>query len=157
LNLGAECVLVGLDDLADQVLQKARTWLTAAIELPEETSWAFGHPQGRRFADLALCNWLVDNRHDAASLGRAIEFLETGLATNSGDDNSRSIAFGKLMWVCLDAGDHARIERLCEQYGANPPPPANRLVEVEAKGGIFCRVLARHKLGLDYTVEEIAA
>jgi hypothetical protein len=157
LKLGAQCVLAGLDDLADQVLQKTRTWLTAAIELPEESTWAHGHPQGRRFANLALCNWLLDNRHDVVSLSRSIEFLEAGLVTSPRDDTSQTVGFNKLMWVCLDAGDYARIERLCEEYGVNSPPSADRLVEVEPHGGIFCRVLARQKLNMDYTDEEIAA
>jgi hypothetical protein len=157
LNSGAECILAGLDDLADQVLQKARTWLTAAIELPEESSWADGHPQGRRFANLALCHWLLSNRHDAASLGRAIQFLEAGLTTSPPEDNSRTVGFNMLMWVCLEAGDYAQIERLCHQHGRNPLPSADRLIGAEADGGAFCRVLARHQVGIDYTAEEIAA
>ena len=35
LSAGVQCVLVGLDDLADQILQKCREWLIDAIEHTE--------------------------------------------------------------------------------------------------------------------------
>jgi hypothetical protein len=155
LSTGVQCVLVGLDEQADQVIQKSRDWFTTAIELPEESSWAWG--RGLQFVFLALCNWLLNNQHDAVSLGRASELLEAGLTTSSTDDNSRTIGLIALLWVCLEVGDYARIERLGEQYKVYPPPPADRLLQVETRGGTFCRVLARHKLGMDYTAEQIAA
>jgi hypothetical protein len=49
LAKGVECVLVGLDDLADKVLEKTRTWLRAAIDSSEvPRNYTPGTTEGQR-------------------------------------------------------------------------------------------------------------
>lgn len=132
---GVRCYLVGLDDPARQLLSKARDWLQEAIrthELPESHD-----PDGYRsqlYRDLALCNWLLDSRHDAENLARSLRHREqflgrTGLKEFPYLDYLDAEEYGPLMaW----SGDEP------PEAGEDDPMSFHNFVDE----GQFARVLA---------------
>jgi hypothetical protein len=155
LARGVECVLVGLDGLADKVLRKTRTWLRAAIKSSEvPRQYTPGATEGQRYADLAMCTWLLESRQDQDSLNRALDHFEQGLAAEPAEELPDSLAL--MFQVCLEATDYTRIIRLCEQYDLFPLPPADELGELYLDSGEMCHILAHHRLGLGYTEAEVS-
>jgi hypothetical protein len=150
------CVLAGLDDLADVVLRKAQTWITAALEIPEDPNGAFfGHPQGKQRNALASINWLLENRHDGDNLGQTVELHEQWLATCPEEDREGPLIV--LLFTCLDARDYVRIARIGDEHNVYPPPPADQLKDAGTLTPMtVCRVLSHHKLGRGYTDEDIS-
>jgi hypothetical protein len=148
LNAAVRCLLVGLDAPGEQLLVKAASWLQLAIESSEKQ---YDHNPDRneanRFGDLALCNWLLHNKHDRDNLHQAVVHLERYLA--GVPEEHLVAALSKAFLIYLDAGEHSRIITWCEGHGLFPLSDAMEDVELDAMeaGGMMARVLALRRLG----------
>ncbi len=74
LGLAVQCLLVEFDEPAERLLKQVANWVQVAIETDERPQRYFpGATEAQRFQTLALCNWLLSNEHDAATLQHFIE------------------------------------------------------------------------------------
>jgi hypothetical protein len=148
LKAAVRCLLVGLDEPGEQLLVKTASWLQLAIESSEKQ---YDHNPDRkeadRFGDLALCNWLLENRHDRENLHQAVVHQERYLAGVGEED--LVAALSKAFLIYLDAGEYSRIITVCERHGLFPLSEAIEDVELDAMeaGGMMARVLALYRLG----------
>ena len=143
------CLLVGLDEPAIRLLKKALEWVTAAIEVSERPKVYFpGGTESSRYETLALCSWLLFERHDSESLVKFVEFDRKYV--NSQKRQYKPEVCLRIVGY-LDAGAYERILEIFEMTpGLSPPkasPPRN-----EAQ---MAYVLARHHLGIEYTREDV--
>jgi hypothetical protein len=154
LNEAIECLLAGLDGPAGELLHKAQHWLQTAIETREvPRRYVPDRTEQERYAHLALCNWLLRNRHDRESLEQAVVHIEREL----GAVPNRHLR-GALVWafqVYLEAGEYSRIIRLCEQHDFFPLPTDLASCDIGQDTGTMCRILAHHRLGLGYPEEYV--
>ena len=143
---GVQCLLVGFFDIGQELLLKARIYVRASIEHKEEP---FLSEHGR-LEDFALLNWLVAGNHDLKSLRSAVRSRERRFSCQP---NVRKTEVQSALPHYLDAEEYETLMRRYE--GAGLTKPANlRRIQGE---GTMCYVIARHRLGLDYTPEEIKA
>lgn len=145
LGTALDCFLVGLFDDGRALLNKAHAFLIASLERNEK-----GHPgRGLVLKGLALANWLRDGEEDKRSLRAAVEYIESWF-DNSGATTSADIQLSLALY--LDAGELETLIRRFESGGLSKPKNIRRI-----KGeGTMAYVLARHRLALEYTDEEVA-
>src|SRR5262249_37912429 len=156
LNEAVECLLVGLEDLGTQLLHKARRWLQVAIKTAEVPRRYVRHrTEAHRFEDLALCNWLLEDAHDQDSLSRAAAHQEQLLAAAPAEPLPGALVGA--FQVFLDAGEHAKIVRLCEQHDLFPLPEDLDGCAISPDIGVMCRILAQHRLCLGFPDKHLKA
>ena len=145
-SCGVQCLLVGFFDIGQELLLKARIFVRASIEHKEEPYFT----EHDRLQDFALLNWLVARSHDLKSLKKAVELKERWFSDRPTVSKTEVQA---ALPGYLDAEEYETLMRRYE--GAGLTKPANlRRIQGE---GTMCYVIARHRLGLDYTPEEIKA
>jgi hypothetical protein len=145
LTSSLDCFLVGLFDEGREILNKAHTFLNASLERDEK-----GHP-GRGFVlkSLALANWLRDGDEDKRSLRASVEYMELWF-DNEGAPTTSEIQLSLALY--LEAGELETLIRRFESAGLSKPKNIRRI-----KGeGTMAYVLALHRLGLEYTDDEVA-
>ncbi len=143
---GVQCLLVGFFDIGQELLLKARIYVRASIEHKEEPYFT----EHDRLYDFALLNWLVARSHDLKSLKAAVGLKERWF---SDQPTVLKTEVQAALPGYLDAEEYETLMRRYE--GAGLTKPANlRRIQGE---GTMCYVIARHRLGLDYTPEEIKA
>lgn len=145
LGTALDCFLVGLFDEGLEMLNKVHTFLNASLERNEE-----GHPgRGLVLKNLALASWLRDGDEDKRSLRAAVEYIELGF-DNNGAPTSVDIQLSLALY--LEAGELETLIRRFESAGLSKPKNIRRI-----KGeGTMAYVLARHRLGFEYTDDEVA-
>ncbi len=143
---GVECLLVGFFDIGQELLLKARIFVRASIEHKEEPYFT----EHDRLHDFALLNWLVARSHDLKSLKAAVGLKERWF---SDQPTVLKTEVQAALPGYLDAEEYETLMRRYE--GAGLTKPANlRRIQGE---GTLCYVIARERLGLEYTTEEIEA
>lgn len=87
LNEGIACVLVDLDEPAQQLFLKAREWLSLAISTEERPEPYFPHgTEAIWYSDLALVEWLGGGETPQAALKSCIEHHLEYLSAEAGQD-----------------------------------------------------------------------
>jgi hypothetical protein len=145
LETALDCFLVGLFDEGRVLLNKAHTFLNASLERDEK-----GHPGRAIVLDcLTLANWLRDGDQDMRALRAAVESKEERFE-NDGAPTSVEIQLSLALY--LEAGELETLSRRFERAGLSKPKNIRRI-----KGeGTMAYVLARHRLGFEYTDDEVA-
>jgi len=150
LQDGIRCFLVGYFESGHALLQKGSQFLQAAVDGNEiPLRYSRGGAESHRLQDLALCNWLVDGTNDLAMLKAAINWREIWLA-----------ALRKVMKIeiqltlprYLEAQEYIKLIERYEQAGLKKPSNLRRI----QGQGTMCYAIARQRLGLEYTAEEVA-
>src|ERR1700682_3298458 len=149
LGLAIDCLLVGFDGPAEQLLDQATQWVGVAIESGERPQHYF--PDGTeadRFETLALCNWSLFNKHDSQSLQQFVTYNDQYLNRQKRLDKV-SVSLGIAPYV--DAG---AFERILELFDTTPGlrPPTTLSPRNEAQ---MAYIVSRHHLGLQYSREDV--
>ncbi len=147
INLAIECYLVGLPSDGSALLQKAHTLLRVAHERNEYNNDGMGIV----LEHLAIANWLVNRQTDLESLVLCVDWTEKRFAAERTKPDKSDVQLALAPYL-----EAERYETLIARYeSAGLKQPKNiRRIQGE---GTMCYVLARHRLGLEYMDEEIAA
>jgi hypothetical protein len=152
VNTAIECLLVGFDEPARQLLETAGEWIRIAISANERPERYFpGGTEASRWGTLTLCDWLLSNEHDAESYRRYAEFEDRYLSDRSVARDKAEVSY--VLPVYADAG---MFERGMEIFHATPglSPPSSTNIAGE---GRMSYVVSRHRLGLQYNRAELEA
>jgi hypothetical protein len=151
LTTATECLLVGIYDVGRELLLKARTFLQAACERHEiPRVYGKGFTESERMSEFALCLWLMHGRHDEKSWNEAAEWRDVWFE-ESPNDGKRDIQLALTEY--LDAGQYERVVERFEWAEAKKPAS---LRHIRGEGSMSY-VIARQRLGLEYTREEVDA
>ncbi len=152
LSVAVQCLLTGLDEPADRLLECARDWALKAIELNEGKGRSdAGYDIYRRFQVLALCNWLLTGRDDPEHQGMAIDGLESHYLSQSATSTDRvSASLSASSYV--DAKAWAQADARLTAASILPPAKLSGLRTEGGLGKIYCG----HHLRGEYTEEEVA-
>lgn len=145
LVMAIECILVGLNEPATHLLEKARTWAGAALSSDSEI------PGWLTFETLALCEWILSNHHDERMYQNLTDEHYRMATTQGVADDAVSVSLALPSFV--DAGDYKRALELFERTRKLAEPDSLDKVRNE---GQLCYAIAKHRLGLGYTEEEVA-
>ncbi len=147
VDTAVECCLVGLFSDAKKLIVKAKHFLQSADQRNEESKVAAGSV----FDKLALANWFLNREIDLDSLRRCVELREAWFAAQRTKPDKVNVQLSLAPYL-----ERESYELLIARYeSAGLKKPANiRRIKGE---GTMCYVMARHRLGLEYTDEEIAA
>lgn len=150
-NLGRaiECFLVGFDEPAERLLEQVAKWVKIAIETNERPERYFvGATEAQRFQTQALCNWLLFNRHDTASLQSFVTQKDRYYNSQKKKDKY-GVSLGLLTYVNASA-----FERSLEIFNSTPglSPPKSLSPRNEAE---MAYILSRHHLGLQYSRDDV--
>jgi hypothetical protein len=151
LDCAVECFLVGFFDIGHELTLKARVFFRASIEHKEPPKL-----YGRELTEIyrrqgfALCNWLIHGQHDLKSLKQAAHWRDVWF-----EEHPR-LARDDIQYVLtdyLEAELYETVVQRFEQVGATKPANLRRI----QGEGTLCYAIARQRLGLEYTTEEIGA
>jgi hypothetical protein len=145
LNMAIECLLVGYDEPATQLLTRARDWLTVAINEHEQSKW----PGALRYLDLAMCNWLLDGMHDIDNLNRFVDYEDRRLAGSGRRPSKLEVSLTLEGYV--DAGACGQALAWFAKAGLSVPKSA-AAARSEAQ---LCYVMCRHRLSEGYSEAEV--
>jgi hypothetical protein len=144
-----ECYLVGLFDVGRELFPKARKFLRAAIEHKEIPRYYFpGGTESLRLVRFAMCEWFVDRKHDLRSLKQGVEWSEQWLSRPGRPDKSE---VQLTLTAYLDAEEYETLVKRFEATGLKAP---RNLRQIQGEG-TMSYVIARHRLGLQYTSDDI--
>jgi hypothetical protein len=145
LGTAIQCILVGLDEPVRQLLARAQEWATEAAASEKETAnWM-------AFQTLVMCEWLLGNRHNWRTYQEFMSQLDRLLDNPSIANDAVNVSL--ILPGFVDGGAY---KRALEVFGRT-----RELVEPASLGEVhneaqMCFVAAKHRLGLDYTEEEVA-
>jgi hypothetical protein len=152
LGVAIQCLLVGFEDPARRLLERAAEWVQIAVATRERPSRYFpGGTEAIWFETLALSNWLLSNRHDTESYRRFAEHQDRCLTNRSVARNKTEVSFALPSYV--DAGMYERALQIFEATPGLAPPTAST-IQGEAR---MSYVVSRHRLGLQYSSTEFEA
>ncbi len=144
-----ECLLLGEFTIGQELMRKARIFFGAAIEHKEiPPRYARGGAEYLRLCDFALCNWLLQKQHDLKSLKDAIRWKEIWFA-DAGESWKTEVQLSLPNY--LDAEEY---DALFERFEAAKLKPPTKLSSIRGQGSMSY-VLARHRLGLEYSDNEV--
>ena len=160
LGTAVASLLVGLEEPAERLLERSRQWVSESIATGErpphkpvgaEVMYFPGASEAMRFRTLALCDWLIEGRHDQENLDRSIENEMRYLEANPSHVRD-GVALGMTLPAFVDARAYDRVIDLVER-GRNfkaitDPPRARSAVGV-------CYVLARHWQNGEFAEEDV--
>jgi hypothetical protein len=150
LNTAVQCLLVGYDDVAEQLLKRACDWLTVAINEQEKPhAYAANGTEAQRQRDLAMCNWLLKNVHDAECLNQFVEYEDRFLLGSKIGRDKTNVSLTLVGY--LDAREYGNaLERF--SGAALRVPKSPRLIRNE---GQMCYVICRRRLGQEYSDSDV--
>jgi hypothetical protein len=144
-------ILAGFFDPARQLLEKARRWVTEAIKTNEIPNYYSQYgDEALRSHTLAWCNFLLTGKEDSESYRQFGMFEDQYLADPSVGNDRVSVSLVLPHYISGNA-----YERALEVFAACPklkPPEDLKKVRSEAQ---VCYVIARQRLGLEYSAEEV--
>jgi hypothetical protein len=145
-------LLVGYDDPAQQLLERAFDWVTIAIKEGERPrDYGPDGTEAQRYETLGMCAWLLHGAHDAESLNRFVEHEERFLVRECLGRDRANVSLTAINYV--DAGAYGlALERLASARFSAP-----KSLNAIRSEGQMCYVICRHRLGLEYTEAEIAS
>lgn len=152
LDTAIQCILVGYDTPALQLLERARDWLTYAIVHNERPRvYSKGGTEAAWHHKLALCNWLLNNQHDSGNFRDFVIGEEHHLSHTHLQHDEREISLVLPHYV--DAGAYE--QAIARYHGAGLSPPAS-LGAITTEGQMSY-VLSRRLLGRQYGSAELCA
>lgn len=146
-NTAVECCLVGLFSDANELIPKARHFLQEAVRRHERSKVA----AGAVFDNLALANWFLDRKADIHSARAGVDLKEDWFAVEKKKPDKSNVQLALPPY--LEAERYELLIARYESAGLKKPANIHRILGQ----GTMCYVMARHRLGLEYTAEEIAA
>ena len=145
LETATECFLVGLFEEARELLEKADAFLTASLECNETR-----HPgRGIVLEKIAFANWLLNGVEDLQSLRASVAWREKWYQTKNIVDR------GEVQLALVPYLEAEQFDTLMARYESVGLTKPKSLRHIKGEG-TMCYVLARHRLGLDYTDDEIS-
>ena len=155
LGQAVECLLVGFDEPAIQLLEKAQQWVSASLaenEIPKrylhDERYSLDGEAALRYQTLAMTNWLLNDEHDAESYKRFVEHEDRFLANSRiGKDKVNT---SLLLPVYVDAGAFHRALEMFAFSGLTVPKTL--LPRNEAQ---MAYILCRHHLDLEYSQDDV--
>ena len=151
VGLAVNCIAVGFDNEALGLLQKAKKWLEHAIATEEKPNHYFKYgTEASRHENLALCNWLLNNRHDQENLDAAVSFGALYNAENAPTKDSAAIELP----VYIDAGHFDDALTFSTRLWGAKKPSRLRGIKSEAAA---CYVLAAARIHDEYSDEQVRA
>lgn len=151
LTTATECLLVGFFDVGRELLLKARIYLRAAIERQEiPRVYGKGLTECHRLRKFAVCIWLMHKHHEDKATQEAARWREVWF-----EESPKTAKWDIQLALTefLEAGQYERIVERFEWAGAKKPAS---LRHIRGEGSM-CYVIARQRLGLEYTCEEVDA
>jgi hypothetical protein len=146
-----QCYLVGFFDVGRELFPKARAFLRAAIDNQEIPRYYFpGGTEAARLGRLAMCEWFIDRTHDLSSLKQSVEWKERDLSKDRRPDR---VAVQLSLARYVDAEEYATLIQRFEATGLKAP---KNIRNIQGEGTMGY-VIARNRLGLQYTSEEVDA
>jgi hypothetical protein len=149
LDAAIECLLLGFDEPAERLLRFALEWVEIAITTNERPETYFPNgDEAMRYETRSLARWLLFGLHDIEGYERYVEFEDRYLADPIAGRNKTEVSF--VLPSYIDAG---AFERAIEIFHNTPrlSPPTSLTVRGE---GAMAYVVARHRLGLQYSQAE---
>jgi hypothetical protein len=151
--MAVQCLLVGYDEPAMQLLERSLQWLHTAInELERPQIYEPDGTEAFRYQNLAICNWLLHGEHDTDSLRRFVEHEDRFLSGSEVGQDKVSMCF--VLPAYLDAGSYQRaLELFANTPGLSPP----RILSSIRNEGQMSYVICRHWLGQQFTEAEVTS
>jgi hypothetical protein len=150
LDTGIECCLLGYFDDGRELLAKALSFLRAAVEENEvPKSYSRGATEKLRLCDFALCEWLVEGRNDLSKRTQAVRWKELWFDALGRTDKTE-VQFNLPYY--LDAQAYETLFHRFQVTGLMPP---KSLRQIRGEG-TMAYVLARHRLGLEYSEKDVS-
>lgn len=155
LRSGTICFLIGFVEVGVEYLEKGREFLRTAIaenELPR--GYYHGGTEAHRLRDLALCNWFLDRHDDLESLGEAVDGYEVYFLERA----AKKLKLSKpgmqfALPTYLDSQEYERLFKRFDETGLKKPA---KLKNIHGEG-TMSYVIARQRLGLEYTADQMTA
>jgi hypothetical protein len=149
LSQGIESILLGLDQPAVWLLEKAQEWAAAGIEAREKYAiWETEGPNPLYHAELAMCNWLLHGIHDTNNLRSFFELEERTRLEDGWDD--REVELGLPYY--LEAGE---LVRACEIFETTPGLSRPTDLGAIAGEGSMAYVICLHRLGRAFAADDV--
>lgn len=151
LGVIVRCMLVGVDEPVEKILEQAHRWLNMAIAENEKPQhYGPDGTESLRWQALAMCEWLLHRRHDAESLTKYVEHKDRFLDRMKLAKNRTEISLSLVGYI--DAGALTRVLRLFDGVGGKPPTaPVKATSELQ-----ISYVLAKHELEHTYSADDIS-
>jgi hypothetical protein len=150
LLTGVQCILLGEFNCGVNLLEKARMFVRAAIEQNEiPVDYGRGGTEDFRLREFAQCNWFLDRQHDLEALKEAVKWREIWFE-ETGDNYKTNVQLTLPNY--LNAEEY---EILLRRFDVTKLKPATSLSHIRGEG-TMAYVLARHRLGLEYSDDEVA-
>jgi hypothetical protein len=146
---GIDCLLVGEFTSGHALIQKAYSFFQAAIEHMEvPPGYSRGGTEDFRLREFAMCNWFLHKEHDLESLKEAVRWREIWFEETKNNDkyNVQLTLPGY-----LDAEEY---DTLFRRFKIAKLAPPKNLRNMRGEG-VMSYVLARHRLRLEYSAEEV--
>lgn len=150
LKLAVRCLIVGYNDAANEILDRAQNWSRIAVKSAERPHDYFeGFTEAGRYLDLALCNWLLFDQHDVDDYRLFLQIYDALLENpkRAGDKGELSLVLPRY----VDAGAYRLALSRYAGAGMQPPASLDRVVTE----GQMCYVLSRFHLGEEYSAAEV--
>ncbi len=154
VNTAVKCLLIGYDDPARKLLEKARQWLTVAIDGERDGTYhdTTRSPAAMPYYDLAMCNWLLDGKQDRESFKLAVGVQEREYNTHRKWRVKSEVSLALAEYLDARAYQIA-LDRFAATAGLTPPKSLSA-IRGEAQ---MCYAICRQRLGQQYTEAEIMA
>jgi hypothetical protein len=151
LETAMECLLLGHFEVGKELLSKAQGFLRAAIEHKQiPPNYGRGGTESLRLRDFAMCNYFLEKRSDCKNLKEAVKWKEIWFE-ETGESQKTEVQLTLPHY--LDAEEYDVLFQRFEEAGLKAPKNLRNI-----KGeGTMSYVLARHRLGLEYSADEVQA
>ncbi len=149
LSTAIQCHLVGYFDTGRELMRKAWSFLNAAVEHREVFGIINPHAAEEvRLSAFTLCDWFVKKRHDREKLQQAVRARERWF-DETGDKDKYEVQLTLPLYLEAEAYD-----ALFHRFAAAELKVPASLPRIRPEG-TMSYVLARHRLGLEYTDDEV--
>ena len=151
VTIAVNCLLVGYEEQAFKVAQKAYSWLKEAIDNKEHPNYYFADgTEAMRYENMAILNWLLTKKQDVVSFCEFAKYKDRYLQNEKVWSDKCSINLTLPSY--LDGGYYERSLEIYHETPSLKPPKDLRRIKSEAN---MVYVLSRHYLGQEYTAEQV--
>ena len=150
LNMAVQCLLVGYDDAATKLIERAITWLNLAIHESERPrDYARGFSEATRYQNLEMGNWLLRGKHNEEYANQFVGHMDRYLLESDSGQDKTGVSL--ILPGYLGAG--AFQQALDRFAGARLFVP--RSLSAIRNEGQMCYVFCRHAIRQEYSKEEV--
>ena len=145
IHVAVQCLMVGYDNAARQLLSRAQQLLHEAIlECEHPQAYAVDGTEAERHLSLAFCNWLLNNCQDNENYERYVYHSGRFLSSSQVGRDPANISLTMPHYVDAGALEDALNLFACAKMS---PPASLHSIQDEAQ---MCYVLCRFKLHRQY-------